>query len=202
MEEINEKKKIEFKSLIKKLIEKKFTKYIIAAASVVIALTLLFTVPKTSVVKFDAEANLMKALDISEFSTVDYIYNSVAESKNKKDKVDYWVKYQGTVKAGIDFSEIKITENKEEKIITAVLPKVKIFTKTVDPESMDYIFLNKKAETESIAAESLKLCKEDINAKIDNNNKLFEIGKENAVAVVTALLEPVVEQIGYRLIVK
>lgn len=202
MEEIYEKKKIEFKSLIKKLIEKKFTKYIIAAASVVIALTLLFTVPKTSEVKFDAEANLMKALDISEFSTVDYIYNSVAVSKNKKDKVDYWVKYQGTVKAGIDFSEIKITENKEEKIITAVLPKVKVFTKTVDPESMDYIFLNKKAETESIAAESLTLCKEDINAKIDNNNKLFEIGKENAVAVVTALLEPVVEQIGYRLIVK
>ena len=57
--------------------------------------------------------------------------------------------YDATVKAGIDFDQVEISVDDETKIISVKLPEIKITDITVDIESMDYIFINDNANTET-----------------------------------------------------
>ena len=60
---------------------------------------------------------------------------------------------------------------------------------------MDYIFENKKYETETVSQEAYELCKTDLARREAKENDLMTLAKENAVTAVEALVDPWVQQI-------
>ena len=107
-----------------------------------------------------SKASLEKVFEISELSTVDYSYNAVARAYEEDGVTPkYYVAYEGTVTAGIDFSKIMIDIDEDTKIITITLPESEIQNTMVDFGSMDYIFENKKYETETISQEAYEMCR-------------------------------------------
>uniref|UniRef100_UPI004055D893 DUF4230 domain-containing protein n=1 Tax=Agathobacter sp. TaxID=2021311 RepID=UPI004055D893 len=142
-----------------------------------------------------SESALEKMLEISELSTVDYTYNAVAKVYDKDGKnIKYYVAYEGVVTAGIDFDEIDITFNEEEKKILIMLPDVKIHEVNVDMGTMEYIFAKNKYETETVSAEAYKASRQDLENRVKKETKLHEMAKENAIASVNALFAPWIEQ--------
>ena len=143
-----------------------------------------------------SKASLEKVFEISELSTVDYSYNAVARAYEEDGATPkYYVAYEGTVTAGIDFSKIVIDIDEDTKIITITLPESEIQNTTVDFGSMDYIFENKKYETETVSQEAYELCKTDLARRAAKENVLMTLAKENAVTAVEALVDPWVQQI-------
>ncbi len=137
-------------------------------------------------------STLEKILNVSDLSTFEAIYNGVAKVTNEDnpEKIDYYVSYDATVKAGINFEEVEISVNDEEKIITVTLPEIKITDITVDIESMDYIFLNSKSNDSTVSEEAYKKCIEDVTTECDSENAIYELAKENAQNITEALIKP------------
>lgn len=135
-------------------------------------------------------SSLVDIIDTTDLSTMKYTYNSLVKAVNEKNKIDYYVTYCGTIKAGIDLSEISkgISIDSKNCIITITLPPVKIHEATVDAGSLEYLFVKGK-NTEKTYAEALALCKKDIE-NAASNGVLLESARENAETTIRALLSP------------
>lgn len=144
-----------------------------------------------------SKASLQKIIEINELSTVDYTYNATAAKyvEDNVEEVKYYVAYEGTVTAGIDFHKIDIDVNEDEKIVTITIPEVEIHGIRVDMGTMEYIFVKDKFETETISQEAYKLCKEDLKKRVEKEKLLYSTAKENAVSSVEALFKPWIETI-------
>ncbi len=75
---------------------------------------------------------------------------------------------------------------------------------TVDIGSLDYIFMDDKAESDIVSAEAYKKCIEDAEEKVKSQNQIADLAKENAVNFIKAVTEPFVEQLGddYQLVIE
>lgn len=144
-----------------------------------------------------SESSLQKIIEINELSTVDYTYNATAAKyvEDNEEEVKYYVAYEGTVTAGIDFHEIGIGVNEEEKVVTITIPEVEIHGVRVEMGKMEYIFVKDKFETETISQEAYKLCKEDLKKRIEKEELLYNAARENAISSVEALFKPWIETI-------
>lgn len=141
-------------------------------------------------------ASIKEVFEISELSTAEYIYNSIARAYEEDETaIRYYVAYEGTIKAGIDFSEIDVKINDNEKIITLSIPEITIQEVTVDPGSLEYIFIDKKSETETVLKEAFELCQKDLEEKAANEKELLSLAQTNAETMITALLEPWIKQV-------
>ncbi len=100
------------------------------------------------------------------------------------------------MKAGIDFAQIKIDIDEEKKIIFITIPEVEFQEITVDPGTMEFIFRDKKSESENIHSESYDLCLKDLREKIGQEEELRESAEKNIEAVVKGLIIPWIEQTG------
>lgn len=150
-----------------------------------------------------SRASLEKVFEISELSTADYTYNAIAKAYGEDGTtVRYYVSYEGKIKAGIDFSKIDFDINEEEKIITVTLPDVELQERTVNPGTLEYIFIDKKSETEPVHQEAFRLCESDLEERTAKEEELFTLARENAAAVVEALVTPWVKQIDEEYTVK
>lgn len=151
-------------------------------------------------------STLEKIINVSELSTFTAVYNGIAEVKNEKDpeELDYYVSYEANVDAGIDFEKVKISIDNEEKIVTIAIPRVYITDVNVDISSLDFIFYNSKANTSTVSQEAFKACEADVKAECERQDAIFELAKQNAVNVITALTKPIIEQLDaeYQLVVK
>lgn len=146
-------------------------------------------------VKTISTASLEEVFDISELSTADYIYNGIAKVyKEDGTTVKYYVAYEGKVKAGIDFDKIVFDIDEEEKVITITIPDIRFTEITVNPGTLEYIFKDKKSETETVHQEAFNICKEDLAERVDKEKELVDSAKKNSIAVVEALIAPWVEQ--------
>lgn len=145
------------------------------------------------------ESQLKKIINVSELSTFTAVYNGVAQVMNeeKPEKTDYYVSYEARVDVGIDFGKIGIDKDDEEKIIRLTIPEVNITDVVVDIASLDYIFLNDKANAVSVSQEAYKACEEDVKNESAGQEEIFELAEQNAENIVTALVRPVVEPLGY-----
>ena len=148
-------------------------------------------------------STLEKIIQTSELSTYTTTYNGIVTVMNEKDpeKVDYYVAYEATVKAGIDFQDCTATLDTDNNTILVTLPEVGITDVTVDPGSLDYIFVNKKAETSTVSAQAFTLCNQDAWQESEKEDDLLRLATENAENVITALTRPLLEQseLGYTL---
>lgn len=153
--------------------------------------------------QIDVTIALEKIVKTSDLSTAVFQYDGIVEVLNpKKPKdVDYYIYYSASVYAGIDFSEVQFTEDEENKKILATIPKVQINDTVVDPNSLDFMFMNKKADNVSVTATALTACETDIQQECTSDSALLEIAQMNAENAVRALAEPIIEQVceGYTL---
>lgn len=141
-------------------------------------------------------SNLTKIINISELSTYRTVYNGVAKAMDEKspDKVDYYVAYEATVEAGIDFTKTQVTVDDTAKTVVITLPEVTITDVAVDSTTLDYIFVDKKAETSTVSEQALKLCKADVEQETAGQDGILKLARQNALNVVEALTRPLVAQ--------
>jgi len=142
-------------------------------------------------------SSLEKIINVSELSAYTAVYNSTAcvMDEKKPEKVDYYVAYEANVKAGIDFERIGIEVDTVRKTVTITMPEVHITEVTVDIGSMDFIFMDRKANSPSLSQSAYKVCKEDARSEAEEQEAIFEMAQKNAQNTLTALVEPFLEQV-------
>lgn len=181
---------------------------IVCAAAILILYSCVSNRPKKA--EIEVETSLKRIVNASDLSTYEAIYNSVAEVKNPedKDKTDYYVSYNGTVKAGFDFEEITVDADSSKKTIIITIPEIKITDTVVDETSLDYIFVNSKANKSGVSAEALKACLADIKKQSTtagaNGKSIYDLAAENAKNTVKALVTPFIDGLDddYKLTIK
>ena len=150
-------------------------------------------------------STLERIINVSELSTFTAVYNGIAEVMNEKkpEDIDYYVSYEARVDAGIDFEKIGITVDNEAKVIQVTVPEVYITDINVDIASLDFIFINDKANTSTVTQAAFKACEDDVKNESEQQDAIFDLAKQNAINILTALVKPIVEQLDaeYELIV-
>ena len=142
-------------------------------------------------------STLEEIVHVSQLSTFTSIYNGVAQVANERnsDKIDYYVAYEATVYAGINFDEVVISVDHEAKRVAVTVPEVYIIKTLVEITSLDYIFLNEKANTSTVTQAAYIACQNDVDAECQQQSAICDLARQNAVNVLTALIEPFVEQL-------
>ena len=140
---------------------------------------------------------LEKMVDVSDMSTFEAIYNGIAEIENEADptQIDYYVSYEAKVKAGFDFEKLDMQVDHDRKVITVKIPEIKITDVNVDIGSLDYIFENKKANTETVSEQAYKECIEDVTKESAEEKAIYELAKQNAKNTMEAIIQPFMEQL-------
>lgn len=151
-------------------------------------------------------STLERIINVSELSTFTAVYNGIAEVANEKkpEQIDYYVSYEATVNAGIDFQAVKIAMNEEQKTITLKVPEAHVINQDVDESSMEFIFLNKKANKSGVTETAYKACEEDVRQESEQQTAICELAAQNAENVLRALTQPIVDQLGegYQLVIE
>ena len=181
----------------------------VALAIVVIAVVVFLpqiTAPKESKPVIITVSQLEKIINVSKLSTFRAVYNGIAQVMNdeKPGETDYYVSYEAIVDAGIDFKKLEISVDFEKKRINIVIPEIYITEVNVDISSLDFIFYNNKANTSTVTQEAFKACENDVKQESEREDKIFELARQNAVNVLTALTKPIVEQLDsdYTLVIE
>ncbi len=184
----------------------------IAVLFIIIAIIVTALIIKTKIFNKKSEptiiskATLEKVINVSDLSTFEAIYNGVAAVANEEnpEKIDYYVSYEAKVKAGIDFELVEVEVNETDKVITVTLPEVKITDVDVDIASLDYIFMNNKANTQTVSEQAYKKCIKDVTKESNSTDEIYESARQNARNIVEALISPFVEQLDseYKLEIK
>ena len=140
-------------------------------------------------------SQLEDAINISQLSTAEFVYNGVAEKYNQEnpDEIDCYIAYDANVKVGINMEEVTFKINEEKKTVTPVLPKIEINIATLDENSISYIPKNPDLSLKEV----ITLCKEDAMNEANHSDKLYETAQENLESVIEALLSPILEHEGY-----
>ncbi|KAE9628360.1 MAG: hypothetical protein PWP07_2108 [Epulopiscium sp.] len=151
-------------------------------------------------------STLEKIIKVSELSTFTAVYNGIAEVKNNNnpDQTDYFVSYEARVNAGIDFDKIVITVDDEAKTIKVDIPDAYITDINVDISSLDFIFYNQQANRSTITQEAFKACEADVREESEKENAILKLAQQNAVNVIKALVNPIIEQLdaNYTLVIE
>lgn len=137
-----------------------------------------------------AETSLKNIIDVGELSTVEYIYNSIATVKNEKGNPKYYVSYEGIVKAGFDFNEITTMRDTENKKIVITIPPIKINSVNIKDDTLDFIFVKDKYDTETTFQEAYKASYADLENKAQTNSSIRQTAYENAVDIMRAIVIP------------
>lgn len=141
-------------------------------------------------------STLQEIINVSELSTYTAVYNGIAQVMNEEqpDETDYYVSYEAKVYAGIDFEAVNISVDNNEKVIRIEIPDVTITRVDVDVASMDFIFYNNKANTSTVSQAAYKACEADAQQESETQKAIYDLAKQNARNVLTALIQPIVEQ--------
>lgn len=141
-------------------------------------------------------STLERIINVSELSTFTAVYNGIAQIMNNEnvEEIDYYVSYEARVDAGIDFKKIDITIDDKTKTIKVDIPDVYITGINVDISSLDFIFCNNKADASSVTQAAFKACEADVQEESAQQDAILELAQQNAVNVVTALVNPLIEQ--------
>ena len=152
------------------------------------------------------KSTLERIINVSELSTFTAVYNGIARVANEKkpEKIDYYVSYEATVNAGIDFQKVEISMDEEQKTITLKVPEAHITNQSVEMSSLDFIFLNQKADKSGVTEVAYKACEEDVRQESEQQTAICELAKQNAENVLKALTKPIVDQLGdgYQLVIE
>ena len=176
-------------------LSKKLLKAIIAATAVIVVVIAVFIFIAPSVKKsIITTSTLREVVSISELSTGEFCYNGVVSipEEDNPEKTDYSVKYDSTVKAGIDAKDIDFKIDRKNKSVTPIIPEIKINDVIINDGSISTIPENATAKLK----DTLSYCKEDALKEANQNEKLIETTKLNLQDSITALLTPLLKEAG------
>ena len=137
-----------------------------------------------------------KVVDLEQLTTAQLTYHGLVEYEEGSvrfiNEKAFLMTYTGKVTAGVDFSKAKITESDSQ--ITIKLPEAEIFTKSIDPNSIQYYdtkkaIFNKSDRDDSTAAQ--KEAYDNMDASMDKK-ELLDSAKSQAKAMVLEMFTPVV----------
>lgn len=164
---------------------------------------------KVSAIDFEGKFN-----EIGELSTTEYIYTltqvvgkdaiKVAniEIPFTSSKIIY--SYSGTIKAGINFKEIKIEVDETNKTVNVVMPEAQIFSNELDNDSFkiyderNFIFNSVSVDDFNKSQSELKLSAE-LAAK---EKGILELAKENAKTIIENTIKSLINNDSYKIEVK
>lgn len=181
---------------------------LLAAMAILVCIAALIVLfpQKTPEPQIDVTTTLEQVVKTSDLSTAVFQYTGIVEIPNKKNiqKIDYYIYYKASVYAGIDFSQVKFTEDKTAKTITATLPEVEIQDTVVDPDSLDFMFQSKKSDNISVLDAAFTACETDIQQECTSESAILDVARLNAENAVRALTEPVMDSIckDYTLVIQ
>ena len=147
--------------------------------------------------EYSSEHAINKMLDIEELHMASYPYNGRTERVIQKELKDgktkskclYHVTYKGHVPLGTT-EKLMASVDEENKRITVSIPEPRILDLSVDFDSIDYIFLKDKYETETISEDSYQLCLNDMRQNLEVDKSMMKKAKKNTENLVLALLKP------------
>lgn len=197
------------KNFIYSLVEKikklnKATKIIIILL-IIIAIScfvLSITNSRAGQLRISAKSSLEKIVEKNDLETVNYTYNAIAKQPKKEgipedstntDDYKYFVSYEGTVSAGIDFKQVKIDVVKETKKLVITVPEPKITGYNVDIGSLNFIFTKDKYNEASELESAFKLCKADLENRSEKDDIILQTAKQNSITVLEAFFKPWIE---------
>lgn len=142
----------------------------------------------------EATSTLEKIEFINELSSVEYPYSAIATKNNSKGKTLYYVHYKGTVKAGIDFSKITIELDKSKDQFVVTIPEVEVYDYLIDISSLEYLELKSQSDKGS-SDDAFKLCKEDLQKRVEDDELFWNTARDNAVDIVEGFLQPWIDSL-------
>lgn len=142
------------------------------------------------------ETELKNVIRESQLYTAEYPYNSYTAVYDAKEKLKYYVAYNGSVRAGFDIKEMTISLLEEAHIIRIQIPAIEISEVTVDAGSLEYIFAKEKYHTETVFSEAYQSAYDDLKLKATANENILIAAENNAKRVAKALVEPWVNQLN------
>ena len=172
---------------------------IISIIAVIAAVVVLFVLPqlkKPGEQKVDTVSTLEQVVKTSSLSTYETVYNgvSVINNEEKPDKIDCYVSYVASVKAGLDFTKIKFIKDDANHQIIVNMPGIELLNPNVKIEDMDFIFVNKKVNQDGISAKAYRVCIEDAKEEASKQEAIMTYAKQNAENLINGLISPFVNQ--------
>lgn len=143
-------------------------------------------------------AELVKAINISQLSTAEFVYNGIAEkyAEDNPQNIICHISYNANVKVGINMEEVEFQIDESKKTILPILPNIEIQVATLDEEEISYIPKNPDIPLKEVIA----ICKEDVMNEAKNSEKLYYLAEDNLKSVITALLSPILDSAEYTLV--
>lgn len=182
------------KKKIKELFKKLGKNTVLAIVIIIIVLVLFLIITnKKGETTITTKSELIKILDISELSSVEYVYNGIATKTKKDNKVAYYVSYNGKVRAGVNIKDIKYDEDPINKKIIVTLPEIQIFDAIVEAGQLDFIFIDTNYDTETVHQEAFNLSKTALENTIKDDKEFYDKARENIESIVRATIEPIID---------
>lgn len=171
--------------------------FIAVIAISIIGTTIITKIGKNNVI---TSSQLEKAIDISQLSTAEFVYNGVAEKyeDNNQEKIEFYISYNANAKVGIQMEDVKFEIDEKNKTVTPILPEITVNIATLDEESISYIPKNPDIALRDI----ITICKEDAMNEANNSEKLYQTAEDNLRAVIEALLSPILKNAEYSIVWK
>lgn len=154
--------------------------------------------------------NISQIRSICELATLECYYHNVAKSvKPKQEGImhigekdrDFWIEYTGTVKLGIDMSQVSM--DMDDNNVTITLPKAEVLEVSVDEDSynedsyiMDQDGWNKNKITAEDATEAIKVAKEEMKQTAMENSSLLLNAQERAKKLIENYLVRIGDAVG------
>ena len=110
--------------------------------------------------------------------------------------------YGGTIKAGIEFSQVQIDVNEETKTVTVTMPKVIQISNEIDNDSFK-LYDEKNSIFNPISMESYNKSIDALKTAAEESAKergLQENALENAKLIITNMLESVIDTQEYKVV--
>lgn len=139
---------------------------------------------------YDSTNTIKKITETETINTTEYIYNAVTQKETEGGKIKYYVAYEGTVKAGFEFDEMKINTNKKSKTVTITIPKIKVTETKINEKNLKFIFTKAKYDDKKVLEEAIELCKKDLETRAKETDLLFKTAQNNASSGIKAFLQP------------
>lgn len=142
-------------------------------------------------------ATLERIINISELSTFQAVYNGIAEVMNedKPEDIDCYVSYEARVYAGFDLEGLVVNADDEEKKVIITIPGIELTEVNVDITSLEYMYVNDKADESAITARAYPVCLEDVTNESKEEEAIYELAEQSAKNIVEALVNPFIEQL-------
>ena len=181
----------------------KIAKSIAKVVLIIILIILVVIVLPTKINKkkqtLITSSTLTKMVDISELSSAKFTYNGIAEAytNENKDKIKCRIRYNAVVEASIDMKEIQFEIDKKNKTVLPILPEIKLTPNLItSADSPSFIPEDTKIELKEV----LLVCEKDAQEEAEKSTDLMNVAKDNLKNTIEALLFPIVEANGYKII--